>query len=64
MQYRGPTEQHFYVWEPHLGCLNKVKKVSWYPLTKEGQCWHQNEKCPGTLMLTNCSKNVQFSMKP
>ena len=39
---RGPTEQHFYVWEPHRGCLNKVKKVRWYPLIKEGQ---QSHKC-------------------
>ena len=31
MHSGGPAEQHFYVWEPHRGCLNKVKKVRWYP---------------------------------
>ena len=41
MHSRGPTEQHFYVWEPHRGCLHKVKKVHWYPLIKEGQ-WSHN----------------------
>ena len=34
MHYRGPTEQHFYVWEPHLGCLNKVKKCPGTPSLK------------------------------
>ena len=28
---RGPTEQHFYVWEPHCGCLHKVKKCAGAP---------------------------------
>ena len=37
---RGPTEQHFFVWEPDCGCLHKVKKVPWYPLIKEGQRSH------------------------
>ena len=40
MHSRGPTEQYFYVWEPHCGCLHKVKKVQWYPLIKEGQRSH------------------------
>ena len=31
MHSRGPTKQHFYVWEPHCG----------YPLIKEGQ-WSYN----------------------
>ena len=34
MHYRGPTEQHFYVWEPHLGCLNKAKKCPGTPSLK------------------------------
>ena len=41
MHSRGPTEQHFYVWEPHRGYLHKVKKVSWCPLIKEGQLSHK-----------------------
>ena len=36
MHFRGPTEQHFYVWEPHCGYLLKVKKVSLCPLIEEG----------------------------
>ena len=55
---RGPMEQHLYIWEPHHGCLHKVKKVSWCPLIKEGQRSHNIGKCPGTPMLSNCSKNV------
>ena len=47
---RGPTEQHFYVWEPHHGCLHKLEKVSWCPLVKEGQLSHKIGKCPGTPM--------------
>ena len=35
---RGPTEQYFYVWEPHRGCLRKVKKV---PFIGEGQQSHK-----------------------
>ena len=31
---RGPTEQHLYVLEPHRGCLQKLKKVSYYPQLK------------------------------
>ena len=42
MHSRGPTEQYFYVSEPHRGCLHKVKKVRWYPLIKKGQ---QSRKC-------------------
>ena len=34
MRSRGPTEQQFYVWKPHCGCLHKVKKVLWYPSLK------------------------------
>ena len=34
MHSRGPTEQYFYIWEPHCGCLHKVKKVCWYPQLK------------------------------
>ena len=34
---RGPTEQHFYIWEPHHGCLHKVKKVCWCRFIGEGQ---------------------------
>ena len=41
LHYRGSTEQHFYVWEPHCGYLHKVKKVSWHPLIKEGQLSHK-----------------------
>ena len=41
MHFRGPAEQHFCVWEPHRGCLNKVKKVRWYPLIGEGQRSHK-----------------------
>ena len=41
MHFRGPMEQHFYIWEPHRGCLNKVKKVRWYPLIREGQQSHK-----------------------
>ena len=40
MHSRGPTEQHFYVWEPHRGCLHKVKKVGSYPLIKKDQRSH------------------------
>ena len=25
---RGPTKQHFYVWEPRCGCLHKVKRAN------------------------------------
>ena len=28
MHSRGPTEQHFYVWEPHCGYLHKVKRAN------------------------------------
>ena len=60
MLSRGPTEQYFCVMEPHRGCLDKVKKVSWYPLIKKGQQSYKYaflraniatkiEKCPGTL---------------
>ena len=38
---RGPTEQYFYVWEPHCGCLHQVKKVCWYPCIREGQQSHK-----------------------
>ena len=38
---RGPTEQHFYVWEPHCGYLHKVKKVCWCPFIGEGQQSHK-----------------------
>ena len=38
---RGPTEQHFYVWEPRRGCLHKVKKVCWCPFIGEGQQSHK-----------------------
>ena len=38
---RGPTDQHLYVLEPHRGCLHNLKKVSWYPLIKEGQQSHK-----------------------
>ena len=31
---RGPTQQYFYVCEPHLGCLNKVKKCPGTPSLK------------------------------
>ena len=31
MHSRGPTEQYFYVWEPHRGCLHKVKKCTGTP---------------------------------
>ena len=41
MHSRGPTEQHFYVWEPRCGYLHKAKKVRWYPLIKEGQRSHK-----------------------
>ena len=41
MHSRGPTEQHFYVWEPHHGYLHKLKKVSWCPLIKEGHLSHK-----------------------
>ena len=41
MHSRGPTEQHFYVWESHCGCLHKAKKVRWYPLIKKGQRSHK-----------------------
>ena len=40
MHSRGPTEQHFYIWEPHRGCLHKVKKVGSYPLIKKDQLSH------------------------
>ena len=36
MHFRGPTEQHFYIWEPRCGYLLKVKKVSLCPLIEEG----------------------------
>ena len=41
---RGLTEQHSYVWEPHHGCLHKVKKVCWYPQIGK-LCWspHANK---------------------
>ena len=38
---RGSTEQHFYVWEPHRGCLHKVKKVCWCHFIGEGQQSHK-----------------------
>ena len=38
---RGPTEQHFYVWEPHCGCLHKVKKVQFYTPLVGGQRSHK-----------------------
>ena len=38
---RGPTEQYFYVWEPHCGCLHKVKKVCWCLFIGEGQQSHK-----------------------
>ena len=38
---RGSTEQYFYVWEPHCGCLHKVKKVCWCPFIGEGQQSHK-----------------------
>ena len=38
---RGPTEQYFYVWDPHCGCLHKVKKVCWCPFIGEGQQSHK-----------------------
>ena len=41
MHSRGPAEQHFYIWEPHHGCLNKVKKVRWCSLIKEGKWSHK-----------------------
>ena len=41
MHSRGPMEQYFCVLEPHRGCLDKVKKVCWYPLIKEGQQSHK-----------------------
>ena len=34
MHSGGATEQYFYVWEPHCGCLHKVKKVRWCPSLK------------------------------
>ena len=40
MHSRGPMEQHFHAWEPHCGYLHKVKKVHWYPLSKNGQQSH------------------------
>ena len=30
MHYRGPTEQHFYVWELHCGCCLQAKKRQLY----------------------------------
>ena len=38
---RAPTDQHFYVWEPHRGCLHKVKNVCWCPFIREGQQRHK-----------------------
>ena len=34
MHSRGPTEQHFLIWEPHRGCLHKVKKCPGAPSLK------------------------------
>ena len=31
---RAPTEQYLYVWEPHRGCLHKVKKCAGTPSLK------------------------------
>ena len=41
MHSRGPMEQYLCALEPHLGCLNKVKRVFWYPITKEGKRSHK-----------------------
>ena len=38
---RGLTEQHSYIWEPHCGCLHKVKKVCWCHFFGEGQQSHK-----------------------
>ena len=74
MRSRGSTEQHFYVWEHYCGYLHKLKKVSWYPLIKEGQLSHNIGKCLGTpmfyttqrdLKITDCFSNfcqVSYSM--
>ena len=36
MHSSGPTEQHFYIWEPRCGYLHKVKKNVLVPLIEEG----------------------------
>ena len=54
---RGPTEQYFYVWESHCGCLHKVKKVCWCPFIGEGQQSHKIEKCAGTPMFYTTNIN-------
>ena len=55
MHSRGPAEQHFYIWEPHHGCLHKVKKVSWGPLIKEGQRSHKYafDRANGAIKMEN-----------
>ena len=56
---RGPTKQHFYVWEPHCGYLHITRKVHWYPLIKEGQRFHKNVNCAGTPMLTKLLHHIE-----
>ena len=59
---RGPTEQHFYVWELHRGCLHKVKKVCWCPFIGEGQQSHKIGKCVGTPMFYTTKASTIDSM--
>ena len=58
---RGPTEQCFYVWEPHRGCQNKVKKVCWCHFIGEGQQSHKIVKCAGTPMFYT-TPPINFSL--
>ena len=38
---RGPTEQHFYIWEPHCGCCLWTKKVQFHTPLVGGQQSHK-----------------------